>query len=418
MRAGGWSTFRDISAAKTNWVQARRIADLLPADDPNRLAMQIAPRTLLCGNSYRIGGTVADTGFDELRDLCTAAGDKLSLAIGMTGLLGALTFNDRTTESAQLATECTALIESIEDPALIVALLPGPMAAKYQAGEVVESLRLAHRMIDLADGDPTMGNLIGESPLALALMYRGLAELSLGMPGFREHLDEALATARPVDPTAYAMAAMVRSWWVPFGLLLPDDTALQETADALAIAEQYGDPMTLGCAVMARGITLVHRDGPDCDDGCDLLGQVRTMALAHKIPLFFVSIVDIHTALRKAEQGYVDGAIELARAALDKLVGSGDLVWRGWATTTLVEFLLRRGNDGDIAEAQAAIDRLAAAPTDPGYVMYKLPLLRMRALLARARGDDDTYRDLRDRYRKMANDLGFEGHMQWAEEMP
>ena len=87
MRAGGWSTFRDIGAAKTNWVQARRIADQLPADDPNRLAMQIAPRTLLCGHAWRIGGTVADTGFDKLRDLCAAAGDKMSLAIGMVGLL-------------------------------------------------------------------------------------------------------------------------------------------------------------------------------------------------------------------------------------------------------------------------------------------------------------------------------------------
>ena len=42
----------------------------------------------------------------------------------------------------------------------------------------------------------------------------------------------------------------------------------------------------------------------------------------------------------------------------------------------------------------------------------------MRALLARAQGDEDAYRGYRDRYRKLANDLGFEGHMKWAEEMP
>ena len=66
---------------------------------------------------------------------------------------------------------------------------------------------------------------------------------------------------------------------------------------------------------------------------------------------------------------------------------------------------------------QAAIDTLAAVPTDPGFVMHELPLLRMRALLARAQGDEDGYRDYRDRYRTIATDLGFEGHMQWAEEM-
>ena len=41
-------------------------------------------------------------------------------------------------------------------------------------------------------------------------------------------------------------------------------------------------------------------------------------------------------------------------------------------------------------------------------------LLRLRALLARARGDDDAHRDLANRYRAMAESLGFEGHIAWA----
>jgi hypothetical protein len=45
-------------------------------------------------------------------------------------------------------------------------------------------------------------------------------------------------------------------------------------------------------------------------------------------------------------------------------------------------------------------------------------LLRMRALLARAHGDEASYHDYRDRYRAMATELGFEGHMKWAEAMP
>jgi len=417
MRAGGWSTFRDITAAKTNWQRARQIADQLPADDPNRLAMQIAPRTLLCGHAWHIGGTVADTGFDELRVLCTAAGDKLSLAIGMFGLLTALSFNDRIAESAQLATECTGLVESIGDPTLIVALLPGPLLAKYQAGEVVESLRLAQRIIDLADGDPTLGNLVVGSPLALAQAYRSCAEMSLGMPGFREHRDEAIATARPVDPTVYASVVVVKCACIADGEYLPDDTALRQTADALAIAEQCGDPVTLGCALLGRGITLVQRNGPDCDDGYDLLAQVRAMALAHQVPLFWAHVADIHTALRNTQQGSLDGAIGLARAALNNLVASGDMTFRGLATTTLVESLLLRGTDDDTAEAHAAIDGLAAVPTDPGFVRHELPLLRMRALLARAHRDEDGYRDFADRYRTMATDLSFEGHMKWAEAM-
>ena len=44
--------------------------------------------------------------------------------------------------------------------------------------------------------------------------------------------------------------------------------------------------------------------------------------------------------------------------------------------------------------------------------------LRLRALLARARGDENEYRHHRDRYRDMATSLGFERHVQWAEAMP
>jgi adenylate cyclase len=91
MRAGAWSTNRDIAAAQTSWRRARQVADRLPEDDPDRIALRIAPRTLLCGTAFRVGGSGADTGFDQLRDLCTAVGDQGSLAVGMAGLVMAQT---------------------------------------------------------------------------------------------------------------------------------------------------------------------------------------------------------------------------------------------------------------------------------------------------------------------------------------
>ena len=64
-----------------------KIADTLPADDPNRAAMRIAPRTMLCGTAFRVHANVTGARFDELRELCAAAGDKASLAIAMAGLV-------------------------------------------------------------------------------------------------------------------------------------------------------------------------------------------------------------------------------------------------------------------------------------------------------------------------------------------
>jgi hypothetical protein len=86
-------------------------------------------------------------------------------------------------------------------------------------------------------------------------------------------------------------------------------------------------------------------------------------------------------------------------------------------TGVLVQTLLDRGADGDVAEAENAIVRLAEAPADEGLAIRDIWLLRLRALLARAHGDAAAYTHLRDRYRDMARTLEFEGHIAWAEAM-
>jgi hypothetical protein len=82
-----------------------------------------------------------------------------------------------------------------------------------------------------------------------------------------------------------------------------------------------------------------------------------------------------------------------------------------------VETLLDRRADGDGAEAESAIERLAAAPAEEVLVIREIWLLRLRALPARARGDNVAYQDLVSRYRAMAESLGFEGHIAWAKAM-
>jgi hypothetical protein len=107
------------------------------------------------------------------------------------------------------------------------------------------------------------------------------------------------------------------------------------------------------------------------------------------------------------------------RAAVDHLFREGRLLpWSAPATNALVETLLQRGADGDLAEAEAATERLAAEPTDDGSVVRDIVLMRLRALLARANGDAAAYAEFRDRYRDMAKTLGFEGHIAWADAMP
>ena len=129
-------------------------------------------------------------------------------------------------------------------------------------------------------------------------------------------------------------------------------------------------------------------------------------------------IVNVYLAREMARRGDRDDAIPLMRAALDHLFREGQLlVWGTAATGVLVQTLLDRAADGDVAEAETAIERLAEAPTDD-RIVRDIWLLRLRALLARAHGDAAAYTRFRDRYRAMATELGFEGHIAWAEAMP
>jgi hypothetical protein len=126
----------------------------------------------------------------------------------------------------------------------------------------------------------------------------------------------------------------------------------------------------------------------------------------------------VYSARERARRGDRDNATPLMRAAIDRLFRGRLLLWGVPATGVLMETLLDRCADGDVAEAEAAIERFAAAPADEGLVIRDILLLRLRALLARAHRDDAAYAEFRDRYRDMAKTLGFEGHIAWAEAMP
>jgi class 3 adenylate cyclase len=420
MRAATWATNRDISAARLSWERARRIADALPAEDANRPSMRIAPRTMLCGIAWRVHVNVAGDRFNELRELCTTAGDKASLAIGMAGLVADHAFQDRVREASRLASEAMALLESLGDPTLTVGLSFAAIHAKMESAEVSDVLRWSQAAIDLADGDPSKGNFIFGSPLAFAFTARGIAGYCLGRPGWRDDLRHGLAVARSADPLSYATVVTYAYLGISVGVLSPDDRVMGEIEDALRIADRSSDDLALAFARLMLGVALVHRrTAAERDRGQQLLAEVGEVFLGRGHNLADLPMVNVYLARERARREDGDAAVALMRAAVDHLFREGQLLfWGVPATGVLVETLLDRGAERDVVEAEAAIERLAAAPADEGLVIREIWLLRLRALLARAHGDAEAYKELRDRYRDMARTLGFEGHIAWAEAMP
>ncbi|WP_026256389.1 adenylate/guanylate cyclase domain-containing protein [Mycobacterium sp. 155] len=417
MRAGAWSTNRDIGAARVSWERARRVADRL-ANGTGTLAMRIAPRTMLCATDWQARTSQETRGrFDELRELCDAAGDKVSVAIGMTGLVTELLYAERP-EGSRLASEQMALLESIGNPALTIGLAFLPFANWFSVGEFDEILRWSQTAIDLAGGDPAMGAGFGfGAPLAVALAFRGVAGWWLGRAGWRQDLDAAVAMARDSDAETFGV---VVTWaygtGMVAGVLRADDFLLRTFTDALQTAQRAGSDIGLLFAEFSLGGALLHRDSEaDRDRGLALTMQGLDWQ-RERMP----SLVPSTTLLvgrEKARRGDREATIPVMRQAADHLYRAERFGFGVFGTQALVETLLQRGSEDDLAEAEAMIDRLRNWRADQDSAIRDITLLQLRALLARARGDDVAFRALVDRYRAMAESLGFEGHIDWAKAM-
>jgi class 3 adenylate cyclase len=418
MRAASWSTLRDISAARLSWERARDIADALPVADTARITMRIAPRTMLSLSVLRVRDVAS--GFAELRELCSAADDKVSLAVGMTGLGVDLLLAGRARQAARLASEQMALIESIGDPALTIGLTPYAVSMLFDTGEVATILRWSQRVIDLAAGDRTTGASFGfGSPLAVTLASRGTARWWLGHPGWRRDLDEAEAMARNGDPATLAAVVTYKyGWTIFYRVLRPEDAVVHALEETVRTAEASSDDTALGIVKLSLAGALLHRDSvEDHQRGRALLSQVREMWLSDRSHPYGMPLVDIYAAREDANGDNRDAAIEVMRDTANELHHAGRIGFGVWGVGVLVETLLARGTQADVAEAQTAVDRLANLSPAGDLAILDIWLLRLRALLARARGEDVAYRHYRDHYRNMAAALGFEGHLAMAEEL-
>ena len=420
MRAGAWSTNRDLPAARISWERARRIADRLPDDEPDQLSMRIAPRTMLCATDWQARAVQESRGrFEELRELCTAAADHVSLAIGMTALATDLCYAGRADEASQLSFEQMALLESIGDPAPIMGVAFITFVNWLGVGEFGEILRWSQTIVDLADGDPAKGADFGMgSPLAIALAWRGTARCWLGRPGWRQDLDDAVAMARRSNPeTLSGAVAWTYGFAMQYGVLRASDSVVRVSEDAVRTAQRASSDRAMGLAAYTLAVGLLNRDAAtDRHRGLELMMQARDIWLRSRA-LFLIPVTDVWAARETARRGDRDAAIGVIRHAVDELRQAGSLFYGIWGTGVLVETLLERDAEGDLAEAQEALDWLANLRADEAWTVREITLLRLRALLARARGDDVAYRNLVNRYRSMAESLGFEGHIAWAEAM-
>ncbi|VEG56634.1 adenylate/guanylate cyclase family protein [Mycolicibacterium aurum] len=419
MRAGAWLTNRDLTAARLSWRRASGIADLIPVDDPDHLSMRITPRTMLCATDLQAReAQESQSRFAELRELCRTAGDEVSLAIGMSGPATELLYAGRVREAAKLSSQQRALLESMDDPTPAMALAATAFCCWHGVLDFNQVLQWAQTIVDLAAGDPVKGAGYGiGSPLAIALAWRGTARWCLGGPGWRSDLHDAVALARQSNAETLSGAiAWTYGMAMQYGALRADASLLCAAEEAVQTAQCASNDRAMGLAAYTLAVgMLLQDDAADRRRGLDLMLMTREIWLRRRI-LFLIPVTDVWAAQESVRRGDRDASIKALRRAVDEL-GVGYPFYCVWATGVLVETLLARGTQGDLAEAHEAVNWLAALAAENDSVLFEITLLRLRALLTRAYGDETAYLDLAGRYRQCAESLGFEGHLAWARAM-
>jgi adenylate cyclase len=413
IRAAEWLRPRDLPAARTRWESARTIADRLPDDHDDVIAMRIAPRTMLISTALFVGSAGdADERYRELRDLTTQTGDLTSLAIGTAGRIVSFTVNDnRVPEAATLASELDEMVGGIDcDAATRSIILMSVAFARFTSCDFDAALQVIDAIRTLPHAELTVS-----VELAIADTLRGLIEICLGDYELgRRHLREVSERARVLPPVSYAA---VLAYWVTLsrvGMYQPDDL-VDEMRDALRRAESFGDIFGIIAAQWAYGTALLRSEKALHDEAIRVLERARTSIQKHRVFTLALATIGVDLAIDAAHKGQQDEAIDELRSTFSLHMGSGTRVFVGCAGEALVELLINRGALDDLTEAHRILDQWQARR--PGIPAMDLWWLKSRALLAKAEGNSDSYAERAKRYLELCEELDARGRLDEARQM-
>jgi adenylate cyclase len=411
LRAAEWLRPRDLLAARAEWETARRIADGLPDDHHDVIAMRIAPRTMLMSTKFYVGDDVdTDDRYREFRDLAVQTGDLRSLALATAGRIQSFAINgNRVPEAASLATELEHMTADIDCDAATKSILLNAVAmARFVNCEFEAALKVVDAILALPQEVPAV-------EIALASAIRGSIEICLGDYELgRRHLRERIEQARSLPPVVYAEVVFFSGAMVALGMSQADDL-VDDAREALRCAESFGDISGIIPAQYSYGIALLREENGSPDEAIDLLERVRTSVQKHKMFTFAAPTIDAVLEIAAAHKGQPDEAIDVLRASFSLHMASRSRLFVGCPGEALVGLLIERGSTDDLIEAHLIVDEWKAQR--PGIPALDLWWLKSRALLAKSEGDFGGYAELAKQYLSLCEKLDARGRVAEARRM-
>ena len=390
--------------SRVSWERARRIADPCPRTTPTIVDAHRSPNHAVC---HRLAGPRSSGKSGPLRgaaELCTAAGDKVSLAIGMTGLTTELLYAGRSREgiAVRVRTDGAARLDRRSQP--------DPWGWRSWRS-ATGSTSVSARSCDGRRPSSTWPRHPAKGP-ASALDHRWPSRWhGAALPGggwavrWRQDLDDAVAMARSstrnpgrVVAWTYGLAIQTER----FGPMTPRYTRWEEAERAARRSQHIAllGRVTLGVALLNRDAwQTVSAGGADGSDP-------RVLGARTPLPRPGRRVVARPGPGHARRPGCRHSGM---RQAVDDLHQAERLVYGVWATGVLVEALLERARRATWPKPTGRSTGWADLP-DGSFRRYGNhsataahtagPRQRRRCRLSKSA----------IRYRGMAESLGFEGH--------
>ena len=411
LRAAEWLRPRDLPAARAQWENARRIADELPDDHDDVIAMRIAPRTMLISTTLYIGsGADIDERYREFRDLTAQTGDLTSLAIATAGLIFSFAVNDnRVPEAATLASELEDVVSHIECDAETRSIILNAVAfVRFANCEFDAALKVIDAIHALSTDVPADELIAANALLGAIETCAGRYEAG------RRRLREEREHAHALQSGRYASILVYLVVTTALGMDQADET-LDHVREALRRAESVGHISEIILAQMACGKVLLRVEDAALNEAIDVLHKAHANIRKHKSLTIALPVVGADLAIDAARHGRIDEAIDELDATFAVQMSGGSRVFVGSAGEALVGLLIERGSTDDLTEAHRIVDHWQ--DSRPGIPALDLWWLKSRALLAKVEGHSEGYAELATQYLELCEKLDARGRLDEARQM-
>jgi class 3 adenylate cyclase/tetratricopeptide (TPR) repeat protein len=412
-RAAGWVVQRDREAARSHWLNVRRLLAQLE-DSAETLFLDL----LACGQvtmqGYLLGAPAQEIEalFAEGKLLAERIPDprpRSLLQIGYAGYVGLSAGDVRRFVSAQR--EAVRLAEASGDPGHRLAAGAALGNALALAGDPNGSLEVLDRCLAERPEDPLAGREInGMSPwiYAVTIRFWPLSELGRlgeaaetirrGIELAREHGEHGLVSLG-------LTARVIHDEWSG-----ESATTLATARQSLEIAERMGVPMILASATFSFGDAL--RMEGRCQEALEAYQEALALIRARRVGLVWEPTIASGQALACSALGEHETAIGHARSALEDAVAGGNRRAENSALLALARVLLATGDSTLRDEVERVLERAEACCRKTGMRVHLPALLEVRAALAERRGRLRRARQTLREAHRLYTEMGAHGHIE------